>query len=412
MLRILVIARDAGSLQHGMVFRYFYLGREWVRLGHQVDVIAARWSHVRRVNPPPAEREAEPCAGLRYKWLPAWTYRGNGMGRVLAMLRFALQVWLRAGRFARQLRPDCVLVASPDPLAIHGALRIARKAGAICVFDARDLWPLTLVALGAASPRHPFVRLLQWSEDRACRECELVVSVQPYALRHLATRGLPADRFRYFPNGFCPDEWVSPPAPAPAELASLRARHPILVGYFGAHGTANRLDVLLDAASRIDDPRIGFVLVGQGPLKAELMRRAASRGIRNVHFMNAVPKDQMQRWLAAVDIAFAAARRSSLYAFGASFNKLYDYLASARPIVFAAQVDPDPVALSGGGVTVDPEDAGAIASAIVRLADCSAEERAKMGQRGAQWASAHHAYPVIAADYANALAEARRRRPA
>lgn len=393
-----------------MVFRYFYLGREWVRLGHRVDVVAASWSHVRRVNPSAGERTTELLPGLRFHWLPAWVYRGNGVGRVLSMLRFALQTWIGADRLARTLRPDCVLVASPDPLAVHGALRIARKAGAICVFDARDLWPLTLLALGAASPRHPFVRLLQWSEDRACRECDLVVSVQPYALRHLATRGLSADRFRYFPNGFAPDEWREPARDVPAGLALLREKHPVLVGYFGAHGVANCLDTLLDAAARIDDPRIGFVLVGQGPLKAELMRDAASRGLHHVYFLDAVPKEQVQSWLGAIDIAFAAARRSALYRFGASFNKLYDYLASGRPIVFAADVDPDPVAESGAGITVAPDDPAAIAAAIRTLADSTPQQRAALGQRGVAWVHAHHAYPNIAARYADALAEAVARR--
>lgn len=409
-MRILVIARDAGSLQHGMVFRYHYLAREWASRGCKVDILATAWSHVRTRNPDRTEKKAVLGEGIVLHWLAAHRYKGSGLGRVLSMLRFALQVWWKAPRLAAQFRPDAVIVSSPDPLQVHGALRIARLSGAVCVFDVRDLWPLTLVRLGGVRPSHPFVRLLQLSEDRACRECDAVVSVQPNALRHLQSRGLTPERYAYFPNGFWPDDWSGAERVPPTEIARLRSRHRILVGYFGSHGLANSLDVLLEVAARVDPAEIGFVLVGQGVLKERLIAQARSRGLRHVHFFDPVPKAEVPAWIGAVDVAFVAARETGLYDFGVSFNKLFDYFAAARPILFAADVSPDPVALAGAGVSVSPGAPANVAEALARLARLPPAELREMGERGRLWATRNHNYRTIAAEYLDLLRRLRSKR--
>lgn len=409
-MRILVIARDAGSLRHGMVFRYHYLAREWASRGCTVDILATAWSHVRTSNPDRTEKEAVLGEGIVLHWLSAHRYKGSGLGRVLSMLRFALQIWWRAPRLATQFRPDAVIVSSPDPLQVHGALRIARLSGAVCVFDVRDLWPLTLVGLGGVRPSHPFVRLLQLSEDRACRECDAVVSVQPYALRHLQSRGLTPERYAYLPNGFWPDDWSGAEHVPPTEIVRLRSEHRILVGYFGSHGLANSLDVLLEVAARVDPAEIGFVLVGQGVLKEQLIAQARSRGLKHVHFFDPVPKTEVPAWIGAVDVAFVAARKTGLYDFGISFNKLFDYFAAARPILFAADVSPDPVALAGAGVSVSPGVPANVAEALERLARLPPAELREMGERGRRWATRNHDYRNIAAEYLDLLRQLRSKR--
>lgn len=409
-MRILVIARDAGSMRHGMVFRYHYLAREWASRGCTVDILATAWSHVRTSNPDRTEKEAVLGEGIVLHWLPAHRYKGSGLGRVLSMLRFALQIWWRAPRLAAHFRPDAVIVSSPDPLQVHGALRIARLSRAVCVFDVRDLWPLTLVGLGGVRPSHPFLRLLQLSEDRACRECDAVVSVQPYALRYLQSRGLTPERYAYLPNGFWPDDWSGAEHVPPTEIVRLRSEHRILVGYFGSHGLANSLDVLLEVAQWVDPGEIGFVLVGQGVLKEQLIAQARSRGLKHVHFFDPVPKTEVPAWIGAVDVAFVAARKTGLYEFGVSFNKLFDYFAAARPILFAADVSPDPVALAGAGLSVSPVVPANVAEVLKRLARLPPAELREMGERGRRWAIRHHDYRNIAAEYLDLLRQLRSRR--
>ena len=81
-MNILLISHYAGAPQYGMEFRSYYMAREWVRMGHQVTVVGASFSHLRKVQPSVGRESLE---GINYLWLPTVEYEGNGMKRVLSM---------------------------------------------------------------------------------------------------------------------------------------------------------------------------------------------------------------------------------------------------------------------------------------------------------------------------------------
>nr|HPG80754.1 glycosyltransferase [Piscinibacter sp.] len=165
-MNILLINHYAGSPRHGMEYRPYYLAREWVRLGHRVQIVAASWSHVRSVQPSPAGDEVidETIDGIAYRWLPTPPYGGNGVGRVLNIWAFLKQLWRDAPRWASEFRPDAVIASSTYPMDIWVARRIARLAGARLVHEVHDLWPASPIELSGMSPRHPFILLCQKAE--------------------------------------------------------------------------------------------------------------------------------------------------------------------------------------------------------------------------------------------------------
>lgn len=94
-MNILLINHYAGSLQHGMEYRPYYLAREWVKSGHQVTIAAASVSHV-RTTPPQLKGAAseEIIDGIRYLWLKTPAYHGNGIPRALNIFSFVAQLYL------------------------------------------------------------------------------------------------------------------------------------------------------------------------------------------------------------------------------------------------------------------------------------------------------------------------------
>ena len=139
-MNILVINHYAGSPQHGMEYRPYYLAREWVRCGHAVLIVAASFSHVRQHQPDcaGAVREEE-IDGVGYRWLPAPSYAGNGIARVRNIWAFLAQLWRDAGRLAGPFEPDVVIASSTYPMDIWVARRIAKLAGAKLVYEVHDL---------------------------------------------------------------------------------------------------------------------------------------------------------------------------------------------------------------------------------------------------------------------------------
>lgn len=408
-MRLLLVNHYAGSLRHGMEFRPFYLAREWRRMGHEVLVVAASQSHLRSVAPRvPGASAREQIDGVDYLWLRTPAYRGNGVGRVFNIALFCLLLAARARRLAREFRPDVVIASSTYPMDIWPARRIARLAGAKLVHEIHDLWPLSPVELGGMSPRHPFIRVCQAAEDAACRDAGVVVSMLPRVHEHLRERGLDLRKLHIVPNGVSVAEWSEPAEALDAGLAAhIEAAHAqgrTVVVYAGAHGIANALDSLLDAAALLRGDRFAFVLVGDGAERARLAARVQADGLADVRMFEPIAKRQIPSLLAAADIAYIGLQRVPIFRFGIAPNKLMDYMMGGCAVLCAIDAGNDPVAEAGCGLTVQAESASAIADGLRRLAALAPAERAAMGARGRDYIRKHHDWPALARRFIEALA--------
>lgn len=411
-MNIVYVNHYAGSPEMGMAYRTWYMAREWQRLGHTVTVIAGDFSHLRSVNPD-IERDFQTVdmQGVQYIFIKTGSYVGNGAKRAVSMFRFTIKLWLRAGRLARELKPDVVISSSTYPLDTYPCRRIARVGHAALIHEAHDLWPLTLVELGGMSKRHPFVIALQIAENAALSRSDRVVGLLPQSYIHMLKHGL-RDRshFTAIPNGIVPSEWEKP-APAPqlhaAAFKSAKEKGNFTVCYLGGHALSNALDMLLDAAELLKGEKIMFFLVGKGAKKAELEKGAAARGLENVVFLPPVPKDSVPSVLALADALYVGAAPCSLYRYGVSMNKLYDYMMSAKPIVNAVNASNNEVEQAECGISVLNVNAGSIARAVKDMASLSPEQRGKMGENGHSWVLKNCDYAVLARRFVGVMETAR-----
>ena len=404
-MRIVLLNHYAGAPALGMEFRPYYLAREWVRMGHAVQIVAADFSHVRARQPRPGD---ELIDGIRYRWVPTPRYQGNGLGRAYNIWSFLRTVRADAPRLQREFRPDVVIASSTYPMDIWVARRIARPVGAKLVYEVHDLWPLSPIELSGMSPRHPFIRLVQAAEDAAYRDADAVVSMLPKVHDYMASRGLDLRKLHIVPNGIAPDDWLLPPPPLRDDvaqvLAQARQAGRMVVGYAGSMGLPNALDSLLDAAALLRGVALQFVLVGDGHERARLARRVADEQLQHVTLLPPVPKAQIPSLLGAIDIAYIGWQQVPIYRFGIAPNKLMDYMMAGVPVLHSVDAGNDPVAEAGCGLTVSPEAPAAIAAGLRQLAATSVEERRAMGERGRRLVQAKHSYAVLARRFIEALA--------
>jgi glycosyltransferase involved in cell wall biosynthesis len=96
-------------------------------------------------------------------------------------------------------------------------------------------------------------------------------------------------------------------------------------------------------------------------------------------------------------------KRLPVYSYGISPNKLFDYLAARRPVIFASSARNNPVAEAGAGITVPPENPSAVAGAVRRLVSLSPDERDEMGLRGRRYVEAHYSYERLSERLEEAL---------
>ena len=409
-MNILYIDHYAGSVGMGMEFRPYYFAREWQKLGHKVRVIGANFSHLRKTNPTVTKDfEIQEIEGVEFQWIKTGTYEGNGAKRALTLFEFCTKLDLYAPKLVKEFRPDAVISSSTYPLDTYPARRIARLAGARYVHEAHDLWPLTLIELAGWSEKHPFIRMLAAAEKAAYARSDAVVGLFAAQAEHMLAHGLQSrDKFTHIPNGIVLEDWDQPEPLGEAHatlLARLKEENKFLVCYLGGHALSNALDTLLDAAKLMrGDERFAFVMVGGGVEKPRLQKRAEDEHIDNLFFLPPVGKKQVPSLLAQMDALYVGAERCSLYRFGVSMNKVYDYMMAAKPIIYGVEAANNDVAEAGCGITIEPGSASGIRDAALSLIGMSEDERAAMGELGRRWVLENCEYGRLAEQFLTVLA--------
>lgn len=281
--------------------------------------------------------------------VPVIPYRSNGLSRIANWISYAVTAtWASF----RQPRPDVVYGSSPHLLAGLAAWLVARIRRACFVLEIRDLWPRVLVDMGQMSESSPIFRLLQALERFLYNRADSIVVLATGSGEVLRGMGVPDDKIVYIPNGADPEDFV-PSAPRD----ELRARYGfdrLTFMYAGAHGPANGLDLLLDAAAATEG-NYEVVLVGAGVEKERLVRRVAVEKLPRVRFMEPVPKTEMADLLAAADVGVHVLADVPLFSYGVSPNKMYDYMAAGMPtLTNSPGVVGDLVEEAAAGIAVRP----------------------------------------------------------
>lgn len=274
-----------------------------------------------------------------------------------------------------------------------------RRAG--FAYEIRDLWPQTLVDMGAMRVGSPGERLLRSIEAFLVRRAAVVIALLPGVGDYLRERGLPADHVLYVPNGVdltafdvaaSAGSAASPEAAAAIAMANeLQGQGRIVMGYVGAFGLVNDIGTIVDAAALVEaraPGSMGLLLIGDGPERPAIERRIV--GLPGVVIARPVPKQAVPAVLCAIDVGLVHATATPVYRYGISFNKLFEYFAAARPVVFACTSSYDPVTLAGAGLSVPPSDAQAMADAMLAIASATSAERADMGAKARTYVSETH----------------------
>jgi len=397
-VNIWIICQYAGSLRHGMNYRPYFFGREFMTAGHRVVVVSGAYSHQFVELPRTTGRYTlESVDGLDYVWVRVPRYSGSSdPKRVLSWFSFFAAI---PGLAKLVLpKPEVIVVSSPVPYPIWPAARLSRRFGAALAFDVRDIWPLSLTALGGYSTRHPFIRLTQAAEDFAYRRSDLVISALPGALEHMAGRGLDPAKFEWISNGIDPVLLENGDPLDPETEAALEGDclHLCYAGSFHARNTAA---VFVEAAVLLQERGVSFTMwfVGKDAGgKDSLVDLARDRGCDNIRFLDPIKRSSMQALLGRMDICLAATRDSPLYRYGISLTKIFDYMLARKPVVLSTGAAGDIVASGGFGIVSPPEDPAAAAEAVMSIAAMDKKSRAAMGASGRKILLSKYTYKVLA----------------
>lgn len=408
-MNILIINHYAGSPEMGMEFRPYYFAGEWIRMGHRVDIIAADFSHLRRINPEVTKDfQEEIIDGIHYHWIKTRRYEGNGAQRAITMAQFIGKLWTHTGRIIKEMNPDIVIDSSTYPLDTYVGQKIRRKSkkNVKVIHEVHDMWPATLTEIGGMSKYNPFVVAMQIGENSAYKHSDYVVSLLPYAKEYMIQHGMNPGKFITIPNGIVIEDWENPISIPPEHklvLDELKKKKKFIIGYFGGHALSNALQVLIECADKIQDLEFHFVLVGNGIEKKHLMQMAKEKQLRNVTFLEPIDKKAIPTLCEYFDVIYMGGLYSPLYRFGVCMNKMYDALMAGKPVVCAITTPGTPISEYECGVSVDSMDVEGILDGFYKIRDMKTDEREALRRRAVEIARTKYSYQSLARQFLDSI---------
>jgi glycosyltransferase involved in cell wall biosynthesis len=356
-----------------------------IRAGHQVTILTEVPNHPEGIIRPEYRgrlfaREILDDIDVIRVWVKTSSVKSIST-RLLFYLSYMVSATL-AGLILVRGDYDLLYATSP-PLFVGGAaLALSTLRRLPLVFEVRDLWPESAVALGELkNPR--FIRWSTWLEERCYRRARRIVVVTQGIRARLMKRGLPSEKLVLIPNGSNTERFYPQPEAAFALRRQLGLEGRFLLIYAGIHGIAQGLETVLEAAHRLKDiPDIHFLFVGDGPSKAHLVRLKEELGLRNVTMMEGQPREAIPIYLSAANAALVPLRRLELFK-GALPSKMLDAWACGVPVILAAEGEArELLEEARAGISVEPENSHALVQAIKRLKGNPAllEESARNGR--------------------------------
>lgn len=353
-MRILLLTDNYPPEVNAPAVRSYEHASVWQRLGAEVTVVTCAPNFPRgRLYDGYANRLYQRRTEAGIDVVRVWSFisANEGFGRrILDYVSYAITATLASLR----LDFDVVVATSPQFFtAIAG-----RSVGALkrrpWVMEVRDLWPESIRAVGAARGPARLFDALERLELSLYRSARRVVVVTESFRDDLIRRGIDTSKISVITNGV--DVSAYPHRPKPAALVeALGLAGKVVVGYIGTHGLAHGLDFILSCAPELDE-RLHFVFVGDGAMKAKLLAQHAQLNLTNVTMLPPVPKAEVGKYLALIDISLVPLRRSKTFA-SVIPSKIFESAAAETPILLGVEGESARIIRKyGAGLTFKPED--------------------------------------------------------
>ncbi|RLT47282.1 MAG: glycosyltransferase WbuB [Chloroflexi bacterium] len=379
------------------------MARSWVQRGHSVTVVTGMPNHPTGVVQAPyvgrlIARESLDGVTVLRNWLYATPNEGL-VRKTLSHLSFMVSALVLGN--ARLGTADVIIASSPSFFAVISAWVMSRMRKIPFVFEVRDLWPAVFVDLGVLTNSF-VIRALESVEMFLYRRAALVVTVTEGFRTRLIARGLPPQKVVTVTNGAAIESFT----PGPRDNAvrtELGLAGKFVVGYIGAHGISQGLELVLQAAQRLrDDADIVFLLVGEGARKRALLELRETLRLTNVIMLPAQAHQRVREYYCASDVCVVPLRQLPLFA---TFipSKMFEIMACAVPVIGALEGEAREILeRSGGARLIVPEDAAGLADAV-RWFKLHPGESRQMGAAGRAFVTANYDRQVLADRYAAAL---------
>lgn len=310
--------------------------KEWVNSGIEVTVITCAPNFPKGLVYPGYKNkfiQKEEIDGI--KVIRVWSYITANEGflkRVLDYTSYAFMAfWV--GLF---IKTDLIIATSPQFFTAVSGSVLAFFKRKKWVMEVRDLWPESIVAVGAMK-KNSFITFFEWLEKRLYISANHIIVVTDTFKDKINSRGISKEKISVFKNGANLEFYQ--PGDKPLNLIEKHGLEgKFIIAYIGTHGMAHGLDFILDNVEGLcdSDPRILFLFIGDGAEKKNLLSKANDLGLKNVLFLDSVPKHEVVDYLKLMDVALVNLKKSKTF-LTVIPSKIFEAAAMKKPILLGLE---------------------------------------------------------------------------
>jgi glycosyltransferase involved in cell wall biosynthesis len=313
-------------------------------------------------------------------------YKGNGIKRIFNMMAFYKSLFCITKEYADLYgKPDIILASSVHPLTLVAGIKIAKKMAIPCICEIRDLWPEGFIAYGLLKQNNLLARILYHGEKWIYIKADKIIFTMEGGKDYIVEKGwdkasggpIDLDKVYHINNGVDLDAFNYNKEHYQIEDPDLENKNTFKVIYTGSIRMVNKVALLLDAAKILQEKGvedIKFLIWGDGNERKQLEARVKEENLTNVSFKGRVDKNYIPYITSRSQLNIALGETLPLYSFGGSLNKMFDYFAAGKPVLFTFKLGYSIIDRYGAGLELSESSPMKIVESIVYFKNLSEEQ--------------------------------------
>ena len=321
--------------------------------------------------------------------------------RIGSFISFMLScIW-----FSRRLDRDHELVVASSPQffsAIAGYV-ISRMRGVPFVLEVRDMWPDSIVEVGAMK-RNAIIRFFERIEKFLYRKAACIIVVTRTLKELVIAKGVPAEKVHIVKNGANLEAFGEDVDPEVIQHLkdTYHLHNRFVASYIGTIGMAHKVEVVYEAAKACQDENIVFVVMGTGAERSKLEQLCEQEPLNNFILLDKQDKTMVRAWLAISNACIVHLKKSPLFK-GALPSKMFEAMVMKKPILLGLEGEAEEMLKKAdAGITFEPENPAGLARAAERL--CNDPARcAEIGKAAYDYLLQYHDREKLAGQFIEIL---------
>lgn len=392
-MKVWIINHYAIPPSLGGLVRHYYFSRYLQEKGHEVKIFTSSKIHNTDVNMITDKKSyiEKDMDGVTYTFVRTSNYKGNGIDRIINMLQFPIRIWSVCRKFEK---PDVIYTSSPDLFTAISAVLMARWLRVKKVVEIRDLWPESIVEFSGFSRKNLLIQILYQMERWLYQNADELIFTMAGGKQYIKdkgwTRGINPKKIHHINNGVDLEEFDYNRGHFQIEDEDLEQKGIFKIVYAGSIRSANNVETLVKAVEKLGEPeKCQMLIYGDGTDKEGLEKYCKEHKLSNIKFKGKVEKKYIPYILCKSDLNIINYKQTNLLKYGGSQNKLFEYLASGKPICSNVQMGYSLIEKYYCGIERDIGNDGEYAGLIRTFMDMTDEEYESYLQNSRKVAEKH-----------------------